>query len=174
MFTNPKTNLEQFGLDKGHIVADLGAGSGFYTIEAARMVAPTGRVYAVDIQKDLLERLRKEAKTNRVHNVEILVGDLEKLGGTKLRDAGIDRLIISNILFMIENKKVLISEIKRVLKNDGRVLAIDWSSSFGHLGPHPDQVVYKDSMVKLFKEGGFELEKEIEAGDHHYGIIFRK
>lgn len=174
MFTHPSRNLEQFGLSQGHIVADLGAGSGFYSIEAARMVAPTGRVYAIDIQKDLLTRLQKEARKNNIGNIEILVGDLEKLGGTKLRDISIDRLILSNILFMVEHKKDLVCEIKRVLKPGGRVLLIDWSASYGNMGPHYDSVVYKDDAAKLFISAGFQMDGEIEAGDYHYGIIFRK
>ena len=174
MFTHPRNNLEQFGVSQGQVVSDLGAGSGFYSVEAASMVAPMGRVYAIDIQKDLLTRLQKEARKNKIGNIEILVGDLEKLGGTKLRDASVDRLILSNILFMIEHKKDLVYEIKRVLKPGGRVLLIDWSASYGNMGPHADSVVYKDDAVKLFASVGFQLDKEIEAGDYHYGIIFRK
>lgn len=173
-FSNPKSNLEQFGLQKGHIVADLGAGSGFYSIEAAKLVAPGGKVYAVDIQKDLLARLKAEAIRMKVYGIEVMSGDLEALGGSRLREGAVDRVIISNILFQIENKKNLAAEIKRILKPGGLVLVIDWTASFGHMGPHPDQVLYKDACMKLFREAGFTYVREIEAGDQHYGMIFRK
>ena len=174
MFSNPKSNIEQFGLSDGMIVADLGAGSGFYAMEAARAVAPMGKVYAVDIQKDLLERLKKEAARNHCHNVEIISGDLEKLGGTKIREASVDRVIAANVLFMIENKKTFLDEIKRILKPRGAALLVDWSGSFGQMGPHPDNVIYKDKAKQLVTDAGFKVEKEISAGSHHYGIIFRK
>src|SRR5690349_15540940 len=58
MFSEPSANLAKLGLVDGMKVVDLGAGSGFYSYEAARRVGATGRVYAVDVQKDLLERLR--------------------------------------------------------------------------------------------------------------------
>lgn len=174
MFSNPQKNIEQFHLGEGMVVADLGAGSGFYTMEAARAVAPTGKVYAVDIQQGLLLRIKNEASKNKVRNVEILLGDLERVNGTKLREASIDRVIASNILFMIEDQKSFILEIKRILKPGGRVLLVDWSASFGNLGPHPENVVYKDKAMEMFKQAGFVYESEISAGDHHYGIIFKK
>lgn len=174
MFSNPLRNIEQFGLRDGMIVADLGAGSGFYSIFAAKAVSPNGKVYAVDIQKDLLARLKNEANYARARNLEIISGDLEKLGGTKIKESSIDRVIAANILFMIEDKKSFINEIKRILKPDGLVLLVDWTASFAQMGPHPDHVVYKDKARKFFEEAGFKFVRERSAGSHHYGIIFRK
>lgn len=174
MFSDPKQNIAQASFSDGMVVADLGSGSGFYSIEAARAVSPTGKVYAVDIQKDLLERLKNEANRAHVRGIDVICGDLEKLGGTKIREASVDRVIAANILFMIEDKKTFINEIKRILKPKGSVLLVDWAASFSQMGPHPDHVVYKDKAVQLFDEMGFKVEKEISAGSHHYGIIFRK
>jgi len=174
MFSDPRRNVEQFGLSDGRIVADLGAGSGFYTMEAARAVAPSGRVFAIDVQKDLLERVKKEAQKNHITNVDIVTGDVEKLGGTRLREGSLDAAIASNILFMLEDKKTFFIEASRILKPGGKLLLIDWSASFSQMGPHPDHVVYKDAAQKLALAAGFSFEREINAGSHHYGIIFRK
>jgi ubiquinone/menaquinone biosynthesis C-methylase UbiE len=174
MFSDPRHNLDQLGLRDGAIVADLGAGSGFYSIEAAKMVAHTGKVYAVDLQKDLLERLKREANRLHVRNIEIIAGNLEKLGGSKLRESSCDAAIASNILFMLDDKKSFLIEAKRILKHGGRLLIIDWSASFSQMGPHPDHVVYKDDALKLALSAGFELDREIHAGAHHYGMIFRR
>ena len=174
MFSDPKHNIEQLGLSDGMIVADLGTGSGFYAIEAGKAVAPMGKVYAVDIQKDLLDRLRTEANRAHVRNIEIISGDIEKLGGTKIREGNVDRVIAANVLFMIEDKKSFANEIKRILKPKGAVLIVDWAASFSQMGPHADHVVYKDKALKLFTDAGFKVEKEISAGSHHYGMIFRK
>jgi len=174
MFSDPRRNIAQFELRDGMIVADFGAGSGFYTIEAARAVAPTGRVYAVDVQKSLLERLKKQANDLHVRNIDIAVGDLEKLGGSKIRESLCDAVIVSNILFMIEDKKTALTEAKRILKPGGRLLLIDWSASFSQMGPHPEHVLYKDDAMKLALSLGFKFGKEISAGEHHYGMIFHK
>src|SRR5690349_20297451 len=110
MFSDPRHNLEQLGLSDGHVVADFGAGSGFYAMEAARLVAPTGKVYAVDIQRDLLERLKKEAQRRHMRDLDIVVGDLEKLGGSKIREGSCDVCIASNVLFMQDDKKAFLLE----------------------------------------------------------------
>ncbi len=174
MFTDPRHNIEQLGISDGAIVADFGAGSGFYSMEAALAVAPTGKVYAVDVQRDLLERLKKEAKEHHIFNIEIIAGDLEKLGGSKLREGSCDVVIASNILFMIGDKKNFLLEASRVLKPKGRLLVIDWAASFSQIGPHSAHVFYKDDALKLCRETGFVFDREIHTGAQHYGIIFRK
>jgi len=174
MFSDPRRNIEQFGLSDGMIVADLGAGSGFYSMEAARAVAPHGKVYAVDIQTELLTRLINEARNRRITNLDIVVGDLEKNNGISLREGSMDAVIASNIIFMLDDKKTFLTEIRRILKSGGKLLLVDWSASFSQMGPHPEHVVYKDTARKLAQEVGFTLEKEIDAGAHHYGMILRK
>jgi len=174
MFSDPRKNIEQFGLSRGAVVADLGAGSGFYTMEIAAVVNPGGRVYAIDVQRDLLERLKKEAQRQGLSHVDVITGDLEKLGGSKIKEGSCDAVVASNILFMLDDKKTFLLEAKRILKQNGRLLLIDWSASFSQMGPHADHVVYKDTAVKLAKDAGFAFDREIHAGAHHYGIIFRK
>ncbi|HEY0908557.1 MAG TPA: class I SAM-dependent methyltransferase [Candidatus Paceibacterota bacterium] len=174
MFSDPDHNIAQFGLSDGMVVADMGAGSGFYTLAAARVVAPHGKVYAIDVQRDMLDRLKKEANRLHLRNIDVLSGDLEKLGGSKIREASCDAVIASNILFMLDDKKSFLLEARRVLKTGGKMLLVDWSASFSGMGPHHGHVVYKDDAHKLAVAAGFTYEKEIHAGAHHYGIIFRK
>ncbi|HZT35056.1 MAG TPA: methyltransferase domain-containing protein [Nitrososphaera sp.] len=174
MFSDPGHNIDQLGLSDGAVVADFGSGSGYYAIAAGRAVAPTGKVYAIDVQKDLLERLKKEAQREHVTNIEVLTGNLERLGGSKIREGSCDVVIASNILFMLDDKKSFLNEAKRILKMNGRFLLIDWAASFSQMGPHPDHVVYKDDAIKLCASVGLSLDREINAGSHHYGIIFRK
>jgi ubiquinone/menaquinone biosynthesis C-methylase UbiE len=174
MFSNPRHNLEQVGLSDGAVVADFGAGAGHYSLEAALLVAPLGKVFSIDVQKELLDRIKKEAREHQIRNLEIIAGDLEKLGGSKLRENSCDVVIASNVLFMAGDKKNFFLEAKRVLKPNGRLLVIDWSASFSQMGPHANHVFYKDDALKLAKETGFGFDREIHAGAHHYGIIFRK
>ena len=174
MFADPENNIKQFGLKEGSIVADLGAGSGFYTLAAAKAVGASGKVYAIDIDSDLLKRIKDEAGNMNIKNVEIISGDLEKTGGTKLADESADAAIVSNILFQVSNKDALVKEARRILKTGGRVLVIDWKDSFGGLGPQKKAIVPMIAARDLFEIHDFKFEREISAGEHHYGIIFKK
>ena len=172
MFADPVKNLKQFGLRENMIVADLGAGTGFYAIPAAKMV-PGGKVYAIEIQKDFLTTIRNKASEAHLNNIECLLGDVEKIGGTKLKDKIVDAVIASNILFQVEDKDKFIEEVKRILKPGGMLLLIDWSDNGSAIGPIIDKIIPKNQAREMFEKRGFVWSRDIDAGMHHYGIIFK-
>ncbi|MES2087479.1 MAG: methyltransferase domain-containing protein [Patescibacteria group bacterium] len=159
-------------LEPGTSVADLGSGAGFYTMAAARAVGDKGKVYAVDVLKDLLEKLKNEARRSSLTNVEALLGNVEKLGGTRLADSSVDDVLVCNTLFQLEHKTDFPFEVKRILKPKGRVLVVDWKESFGGMGPQKEHVFSSDMARALFEKAGFVFQREISAGEHHYGLIF--
>jgi ubiquinone/menaquinone biosynthesis C-methylase UbiE len=171
MFSDPASNLNKLGLTDGMRVADIGAGSGFYTTEAARRVGSSGRVYAVDVQKELLDRLRTHGAEAGLRNIEVIWGNAEKIGGTKVREGILDRVIASNVLFQVERPDDFALEMKRVIKPGGKILIVDWSE-LSPLGPKTLIPAQKAQM--LFEKSGFTIEQTFNAGDHHYGLIFIK
>ena len=173
-FTDPQQNIQHLNLREGMSVADFGTGSGHYALLLSRVVGESGRVYAVDIQRDLLARLKNQATQERLCNIMITWGDIESLGGSKLREGILDAVVLSNMLFQVEQDKVVAQEVKRVLKPGGRVLVIDWTDSFGYMGPRPEDIVPLDKVRELFSAEGFTEEETFDAGDHHYGIVFKK
>lgn len=174
MFSDPQKNIDQCGIQAGMEIVDLGAGSGFYTIAASKALISTGTVYAVDAQKDLLTKLKNNASKEGLYNVEVVWGDIEKVGGTHLREGSMDFALLCNVLFQTEDKKGVIQEVKRILKPNGRILIVDWMDSFGGIGPRQADVVQRNKALEMFEEGGFHLDREIRAGAHHYGMILKK
>ncbi|MEK7510915.1 MAG: class I SAM-dependent methyltransferase [Patescibacteria group bacterium] len=171
-FSDPKGNVLQIGLKEGMKVADLGAGAGHSTICAAHVVGESGHVYAVDIQEDLLKRVREAAADSGLKNVSTIWGDFEKLGGTTLKDQALDAVILSNTLFQLEHREGALAEIKRILKPGGRFLVVDWAGSYSGMGPAPEHVVPEHAAEELFISGGFHKTKAFRAGPHHYSILF--
>ena len=170
---NPKVILEEIGVEKGMKVAELGCGSGFFTLQVARIVGDEGIVYAVDVLKPILQSIESKAKSQGLFNIKIVWSNLEIFGATKIKDEILDFAFIFNILFQSKKRQEILKEAVRMLKKDGRLAVIDWTakSTFGPLSSErvsPDEV--KDLATKL----GLELEKEFEAGQYHYGLIFRK
>jgi ubiquinone/menaquinone biosynthesis C-methylase UbiE len=174
MFSNPQDNIRQFNVGKSTMVVDFGSGSGAYAFALAEAVGEHGKVYAIDVQKDLLQKLKNEAQRRHLRNIETVWSDLDHLGGTKLRDNSIDSIIASNVFFQISGKDNAALEIKRILKPNGRLLVIDWTDSFGGMGPEPKSVFTEDDARKIFSTAGLSEDGDIDAGSHHYGIIFRK
>jgi ubiquinone/menaquinone biosynthesis C-methylase UbiE len=174
MFLNPEQCIAQFGLKEGMRVADFGAGSGSYTRAASLRVGFTGRVYAIEVQKELVEKLDADIKEWKLLNTEVIWGDIEKNGGTKLADGSMDAVIVSNVLFQVADKLGLIDEAKRVLKSDGKVLVVDWLESFGNIGPTPSHVITAKMAQDLFEKRGFKYVETISPGPQHYGIILSR
>lgn len=173
MFTDPVKNLKAFDLREDMIVADLGAGTGHYVLPLAKILS-RGKVYAVEIQKDFLIDIKNKGIEAHLSNIECLLGNVEKAGGTKLKDGILDRVVASNILFQVEDKESFIKEVKRILKPKGKVLLIDWLDNKSIAPPGLDKIILKDKAIEMFKQEGFVLEREIDTGGHHYGIIFIK
>lgn len=174
MLSKPEDNLLKLGLQQGQVVADLGAGTGHHSIEAAKQVGSSGRVYAVEIQKDKLDLISRNAQEQNVSNVKVIWGDIDEPMGVKLDDGLCDAIILANVFFQIEKKNDCVREAFRILKPGGKILLLDWQDSFGHMGPHPDHVVTPNMARPYFQEVGLEEVDSFDAGHHHYGLIFRK
>ena len=173
-FAHPARNIVGIGITPGMKVADFGSGSGAYVLAIAKTLCNSGHVYAIDVQRDLLQRIKNESHKHGLKNVEVLWGDLESPGGSKIADGALDVVLISNLLFQVAEKGVVLGEAFRTLKAQGRLVIIDWSDSFRGVGPQPEDVVNKETALSLAVKTGFRFEKEFPAGAHHYGLIFRK
>ncbi|MFA6503073.1 MAG: methyltransferase domain-containing protein [Candidatus Paceibacterota bacterium] len=171
-FSSPHEAVLQLGLREGMRVGDFGAGSGHYSRAAAAAVGHSGKVYAVDVQEDLLKHIKLNTHERHERVIETVWGDIEKLGGSHLRDASLDAAILTNTLFQVEHRTVLLEELKRVLKHGAKLLVVDWAGSYGGMGPTPDRVVSERIAEELFINGGFHKVKSFRSGPHHYGIIF--
>lgn len=174
MFVRPEEVIKKIGIEPGMVVADFGAGSGHYSIAAAKIVRNTGKVYSIDIQKELLAAIKSTAALNNLSNIEIVWSDLEAPEGSRLADKSVDAIIISNILFQVGDKEALLYEAARVLKDSGRVAVIEWGKKEGKMGPPMEKRVSKEECIEIFRNARFKPAKEFIAGENHYGLLFEK
>lgn len=170
MFLNPSQIVGSILILPGQKVGDLGAGAGMITKEISNRVGEKGKVYAVEVQENIFLKLKDESK--RLGNVEAIHGDIEKIGGTHIRDSILDIAILINVFFQVEDKDTCVKEIKRILKPNGKLAVIDWSDSFSSMGPQNEMLFSEEKARNFFENKGFKFVEKINAGDHHYGIIF--
>ena len=173
-FSNPEVNIRELGVYEGQVAVDFGAGTGTYTMLLAERVGESGRVYAVEVQKEFLSNIKNDATARGLNNIEVIWGDIESQGGAKIKDALADVAVVSNVLFQAEDRVGLLREVKRVLKPQGKLLLVDWKESFGGLGPTKDAVVSEQIARELCEQEGFVVKKTFDAGAHHYGMVMYK
>ena len=173
-FVDPETVVSHFHLREGDSVADFGAGSGFYIEILAKKVGYQGKVYACEIQKELVEKIGTVARQKNLTAVHPLWCDLEQEKGVKIVDGVLDVGLLINTLFQLVDKDVAVQEVWRTLRAGGKLFVVDWSDSFGGLGPQPADVFSQENAKALLEEHGFVFERTFDAGDHHYGLAFRK
>lgn len=173
-FLNPDMIVNEFGLREGMNVADFGSGAGYFTILIAQRVGKEGRVYALDIMETALDSVRAKAKSAELENVETIQTNLEVLGSSGLADQSQDVVLLANILFQSDKKSEIIRESKRVLKDGGSLIVVDWRKNAGGFGP-PDSLRTDETAMRSLAAGeGLVFERDFNAGQFHFGMIFKK
>jgi ubiquinone/menaquinone biosynthesis C-methylase UbiE len=169
-FLDPTEILKQLKLRKNMIAADFGSGSGGWAIPLARKLEE-GKVYAIDLLEEPLSALRAKAKAEKISNIQTVLADVEK-GIGMLRDASCNLVLMTNLLFQCQDMKKILSEGKRVLKPEGRILIVDWKKD-NPLTEQVEKVSFEE--VKGTAVGlDLKAEKEFEAGSYHYALVFTK
>lgn len=170
-FSDPAGILNNILIRPGSTVVDIGAGMGAYSLLASEKVGDEGFVYAVEVQLSHVDHLKAFAKKESIENLHVLWADAELPNGTKLADGVADSVILTNVLFTIEDKEGLVSEIKRIMRPGGQILIVEWFESFSGIGPQDKYIVSEKFTRDIFTKKGFTLDQKIEAGSHHYGMI---
>ena len=173
-FMEPQAVSSHFHLREGDVVADFGAGSGHYMKPLSEAVGKSGRVYLLEIQKGLVDTLGTRAHELKLTNVHPVWCDFEAEGGTKLGDGILDAGVLSNALFQLTNKDSALKEISRTMRKGAKLFIIDWTDSFGGLGPQQSHVVSEGDARSLAEKAGFSYDRSFPAGDHHYGLALRR
>ena len=168
-FLDPAKVLQEFGVFGTQDVADFGAGAGHFSLEAARRLEG-GRLFAVDIEKEMLSRLVAEARERNHDHVHGVWGDLARIGGVPVADQSFDKVIAVSVLFEVDDRDAFVQETKRLVRPGGKVLLVDWKEGTV-FGPHHERRISETEALSLFKKHGFVKEKDINAGDYHYGMI---
>jgi ubiquinone/menaquinone biosynthesis C-methylase UbiE len=159
--------LELLALRPGMRVADIGAGTGYFAIPMARAGA---RVVAVDMQPEMLERLR--ARLDPADSVTLVTGEATK---TTLANASVDLAFLANVWHEIDDRPAAIAEIERVVVPHGRIAIVDWRPTVEESpGPPPDHRVAADDVVALLRDSGWQVESPHSVGPYHYAVLASK
>ncbi len=172
-FINLDKVISQLDLASNMVIADFGAGHGFFAVAFAEKIKPSGQVYAIDVLPQAIEAIRSRAKLEGLFNVKPIRGNLEIKNGSTLENESCDMVFVANVLFQVPDKNALLSEARRILKPSGRLAVIEWRP-FTQLGPQKQHRLSEEEVRQLVISKGFGELKTIDAGSHHYGFVFSK
>lgn len=173
-FLEPATALDSWDIRPGETVADFGCGAGFFVVVLGQRVGPKGTVYAIDVRREALDVTKAKAKIFQLSNIQLIRADLETPRGSGIKDAAVDKALITNVLFQAENKNAILQEAHRILKDGGSLLIIEWDPETPGAKPKLPTIISKKEAEYIIESVGFRLQKECSAGSHHYGLIFKK
>jgi len=168
-FLDPTEILNQLALEKDMVAVDFGCGSGGWVIPLARKLED-GIVYAVDVQESALSAMMSKANLQGINNIKKVLADVER-DVKQIEGNFADLVLMTNLLFQIGNKDATFKEAKRILKKSGKILVIEWDME-SPFGPMQESRDSSGGVQEIAQKFGFVLEKEIETGGYHYGLLF--
>jgi len=143
---NPKKLIELLKLKDGEVVADIGAGSGYYTFRMAKLVAPKGKIVAVDIQKEMLDIIRDRMKKENVTNVDPVMGEE---ADPKLKDESVDTILLVDVYHEFSFPHEMSEKMVKALKPGGRIVFVEFRMEDERV---PIKLVHKMTEKQVLKE----------------------
>jgi arsenite methyltransferase len=165
----PEQVVQSLGIRPGDRVADLGSGGGYFTFRLSQAVGPTGKLYAVEVDKDMLENLAELAKKDGYGNIEPIVA---KYDDPSLPGSGVNLIFTSNVYHHIEGRVKYFADAAKYLRPGGRIAIVDfdgrhWTAFFGHTTP-------VETMKKEMQEAGYRLEREVDFLDRQAFLVYSR
>lgn len=168
-YQKPQEVLAALDLKPGEIIADIGAGSGYFTFRMARHVSERGKVYAVDVSPDMILHINRAIRDLKVTNVISILADPDD---PLLPVTSVNRLFFSDSWHHIENQAKYLSLMKKLLKPNGEVVMIDFHKKETSAGPPLKMRIAREALIKQMENGGFRLVKEHTFLPYQYFMVF--
>lgn len=168
-YLDPVGILTAFRVTEGMRVADVGTGTGFFAIPAARLVGPSGKVFAVDLLPEMLEDLQAKLVREPMPNLEALRSTEDRI---PLPDGSVDFAFLACVLHELDGPGTLL-ECRRILMRDGRLGIIDWKKEDMEFGPPKTHRLDEDEARSILRDAGFHPVRTFEGGRYHYAVEAR-
>ena len=171
-FFKPEDILWKMGIsEKVKDAADFGSGYGTFTLPAAKIVS--GTVYAIDLEKALVESLKDKVKKAGLRNIKSILRDIDSVG-SGLKDESVDYVMLFNILHGSHAEKIL-KEARRILRPKGLAGVIHWNyDPTTPRGPPMEIRLKPEQILQIGGQIGLALEKQLDLKPYHYGLMMRK
>ncbi len=168
-YQKPHEVVMALELKHGEVVADIGSGSGYFTFRLAQHVGETGRVYAVDVNPDMILHMNRRIRDMKLRNV---VAVLSAADDPLLMDGSIDRFFICDTWHHIQNQEHYLALMKKMLKPGGQVIMIDFQKKESPVGAPMEMRIAREDLIKQMEANGFKVVREDTFLPYQYFLVF--
>ncbi|MHB1347668.1 MAG: class I SAM-dependent methyltransferase [Candidatus Humimicrobiaceae bacterium] len=159
--------LKEAGLKEEMTFADVGCGNGYFTFPAVKIVGSKGRVLALDISSEMLEDIIDQVKKEKIKNIEVIETEENDL---KTGKDSADLAFSCNVMHETKDPELFLAEVKKILKNKGRIVIIDWEKADSDFGPPKEHRLDKIEIIRFLKNMGFKYIKAKSISKDLYRI----
>lgn len=167
----PAKLLAALGVEPGQTVCDLGCGNGFYSLPLAELVAPRGRVLAVDIQPEMLRMLADRAEARSVPNVKTIKGAVDD---PRLPPDAVDLVLLVDVYHEFSHPPEMLAAVRRSLRPEGRVALVEFRAEDPAVPIKPLHKMTQAQCLKEFSANGFKLVGQYDALPWQHVLFFAR
>lgn len=171
-WNSPDQILQYLNLGQCTVMADVGCGPGWFTLEAAKQMQPGGLVYGVDVSQEMLAKLKERAGAAGLANIQPVLA--EEGDEYPIPTDSVDVVLIANVYHEVDPATNFLGEISRILRPASTCLVVDWRREETPVGPPVEHRVDQQDVTEEFYASGFILAGTCDVGPYHYGLKFYK
>jgi ubiquinone/menaquinone biosynthesis C-methylase UbiE len=168
---HPDAALDALGIKPGMVVADVGAGTGYMTLRLAKLVGPSGKVYAEDVQQEMLRRLRQSAAEAGLANIE---GVLGAEADPKLPAGKLDLILLVDVYHEFSQPQAMARKMREALKPDGRLVLLEYRKEDPNIPIRPEHKMSVAEVKMELEPEGFRMDQVIETLPRQHILILKK
>jgi ubiquinone/menaquinone biosynthesis C-methylase UbiE len=167
-YQKPHEVIEALAINPGEIVADIGSGSGYFTLRMARHVGEKGHVYGVDVNADMIRHLNERIRDAGVLNVSTILARPDD----PLLPQPVDRFIIVDVWHHVDDQPKYLEMMKKHLRPGGQVVMIDFHKRDLPVGPPLAMKIAREDLIAQMTAHGFTLAREHTFLPYQYFLVF--
>ncbi len=174
-FLDAGSILKQVGDLSGKTMLDIGCGDGHFSVAASELVEEFGKIFSIDVDEISINSLNNEIKQKGIRNITTILADFTM--GTQIKENSVDICLMVNVFhgFVVNGEEEqVINEIRRLLKNNGELIIIEFKKIPNTPGPRFEERLSGDELERIIGQLGFKKKKIFVAGQLHYAIVFSK
>ena len=168
-YQKPHEVLTALNIKPGEVIADIGAGSGYFTFRLAHFVGDKGKIYAVDVSPDMVRHINRRIRDSKTTNVITVLADPDD---PLLADQSVNRFFICDVWHHVEKQTKYLALMKKMLKPGGEIVMIDFHKKELPFGPPPQMKIAREDLIKQMEANGFKKTKEHTFLPYQYFLVF--